>query len=312
MKDRFIALICIVLFSFSLFSCRKEVEGSITIAEQYGLAYAPVQIMRVLRLIEKRIPEAQVNWEQVSNTAAIREAMIAGHVDIGFGAIPPFLIGYEHGMEWRIATGVSQAPIGLITTDNTIMSIEDITSGDTIALPQPGSIQHMLLSMEAQKVFGASDALDNRILTMSHPDGYQSLVSGSITAHFTSPPYIFNELRLEDARLLLSGEEAFGAPFTFIVGYATDEFHDNESELYEAFTRALQEAIDLITNDPTEAARLLADVYELAPEVIESYLTAEGMIFSPEILGMEHFASFMYEQGYLEDIPVSRDLLVWE
>mgnify|MGYP000445179044 CR=1 FL=1 len=312
MKNRSLALICTLLLLLSLTGCRKGTDGSMTIAEQYGLAYAPVQVMRVLGLIEKRVPDAQVNWDQVGNTAAIREAMIAGHVDIGFGAIPPFLIGYEHGMSWRISSGVSQAPVGLITTDSEINTIADLGSKDTIALPQPGSIQHMLLSMEAQKLLGTADALDSNILTMSHPDGYQALISNSITAHFTSPPYIFREQGLAGARMILSGEEAFGAPFTFIVGYATEEFHEKEPELYEAFTSALQEAIDLITEDPTEAAALLADVYELEPSVIEAYLREEGMIFSSEILGMEHFGSFMYEQGYLEDIPVARELLVWE
>ncbi len=308
---RRIALLFLLLLVM-LTGCRKAAEDRIVIAEQFGLAYAPVQIMRLQGLIEKRVPSAEVVYEQLGNTAAIREAMISGHLDIGFGAIPPFLIGVENGMDWRLASGVSQVPVGLVTLDQEKRSISDLREHDKVALPQPGSIQHMLLSMAAERDLGSAGLLDDRMVTMSHPDGFQALAAGAVTAHFTTPPYIFNELDLEGAHLLLSGTDAFGGDFTFIVGYATEAFHDENGELYAAFIEALEEAIDFMSEQPKEAARLLSGVYEIPDETIYEYITADGMVYTPGITGLERFGAFMHEQGYLEEpVPVASSL-VWE
>ncbi len=53
----------------------------------------------------------------------------------------------------------------------------DFSPDDRIALPQPGSIQHILLSMAAEKQLGKHDVFDNQLVTMKHPDGMTALES---------------------------------------------------------------------------------------------------------------------------------------
>lgn len=57
-----------------------------------------------------------------------------------------------------------------------------------------------LLVMVAEKELGNVRALDMNIVAIAHPDGANALISGTggITAHFTSPPYIFEELKSEN------------------------------------------------------------------------------------------------------------------
>ena len=128
------------------FSCSGAKE--ITIAEQYGLAYAPLQIMKAKSYFEQLEPDADIEWVRLGNTAAIREAVLAGEVDAGFMGIPPFLIGADNGMKWHLVAGLSVCPLGLVAARGEDLS--DIAPGTRIALPQPGSIQHILLSMAAR------------------------------------------------------------------------------------------------------------------------------------------------------------------
>src|SRR6056297_2831547 len=138
-------------------------EKTLVVAEQYGLAYAPLQIVRAQGLLEAELPEYRVEWRRLGNTAAIREAMLAGRLDAGFMGIPPFLIGYDRGMEWRIFTGLSEAPLGLVSGDEGLRSLADFGAEDRLALPQPGSIQHIMLSMACERQLGDAQGLDEKI-----------------------------------------------------------------------------------------------------------------------------------------------------
>jgi len=296
-----IAILAIFFVSAATGCTKKETaKKSITIAVQYGLPYGPLEIMKEKKLLEKNMPGIQVNWVQLSNTTAIREAMLAGKADVGFMAIPPFLIGLDKGMDWKIATGLSSSRTGLITNKATIKSIKDFTNSDKIALPQPGSVQHILLSMECEKVFKDAKRMDNLIVSMSHPDGMNALIAnGDISAHFTSSPYLEKELAVGGMKEILNSYEAFGGDFTFIAGVTTKKFHDNNTDVYEAFVKSVGEAIDYINKNPEKAASELAAAYKLTPEEVLKYIKAEGNSYSTEVKGVPEFISFMGRNGYI-------------
>ncbi len=306
MDKRFLKLIAAAFLAIlivpAVTSCTKKeaVKESITIAEQYGLPYGPLEIMKEKKLLEKNMPGIKVNWIQLSNTAAIREAMVAGKVDAGFMAIPPFLIGLDKGMDWKIATGLSSSRTGLVTNKASIKSIKDFTSSDKIALPQPGSVQHILLSMECEKMFSDARRLDNLIVSMSHPDGMNALVAkGDISAHFTSSPYLEKEMAVLGMREILDSYDAFGGDFTFITAVTTKKFHDGNTAAYNAFVKSVEEAIDYINKNPEKAASELALAYNLTPEEILKYIRSEGNTYSTEVKGLTEFMSFMERNGYI-------------
>ncbi|MTI66087.1 MAG: ABC transporter substrate-binding protein [Firmicutes bacterium] len=310
-------LLTIFVFSLLLNGCTSNNDTSknkeIKIAEQYGLAYAPLQIMKDKKILEKNLPEGEVIWKQMGNTAAIREGMIANQVDVGFMAIPPFLIGWDKGMDWKIASGVSSMPIGLVTYKSEIKTIKDLTSKDRIALPQPGSIQHIMLSMASEKTFNDSRKFDNQLVTMAHPDGMNALLAKKdITAHFTSPPYIFKELEHEGFHKVLSGKEAMGKDFTFIIGVTTKAFHDKNSEGYKAFVESLKEAISFINKHPDKAADILAKEYDLPKKEVLKYITADGTVYSQEVNGLEDFADFMKRNDYITKSFKNKKEVLWE
>ncbi len=307
---RIITSALILLSAGLFFSCSgKDSTQTLRIAEQYGLAYAPLQLIR----LEKQLEEAGIKteWVKLINTASIREAMLAGRVDIGFMGIPPFLIGRDKGMDWKIFTGLCRAPLGLVSRNRELNSLADLRAEDRIALPQPGSIQHILLSMAAERELGDSRRFDSRLVTLSHPDGFSALSKGSgISAHYTSPPYLFEELKLKGARLLSDGETAFGGPFTFIVGVARGNLSMEKQKLLRNFNRILIAAMERFESDPESTIQTLKSEYAISESLLTEYLLSEGLEYTPEILGVERFQDFMYTSALIESSPAKIDSLI--
>ncbi len=278
------------------------VKRELRLAEQYGLAYAPLQLLRRTGWLEEELPGVDVQWLRLVNGAAIREAMLSRRLDVGFMGIPPFLIGVEGGMEWRIFTGLSRAPVGLVTWKEEIKSLKDFGPRDRIAVPQPGSIQHILLSMAAEKELGDPKRFDKQMVTLSHPDGMSALMNRQeVSAHFTAPPYIMMELSDPGMRLVLDGKEAVGSEFTFIIGCVMEDFASAQPDLAAGLERALSRTFHFLAEAPEEAAELLREDYNLSKEKLLEYLTWPGVSYGGEVEGLERFISFMGAQGYLKN-----------
>ena len=312
---KFMIIISIMVLLLTAGCAKTETAGgqkTIRIAEQYGIAYAPVQIMKAQGLLEKNCPGIAISWEQMNNTAAIREAMVADRLDAGFMAIPPFLIGWDNGMDWKIATGLSSVPTGLVTKTS-INSLAELSEQDRIAVPQPGSVQHILLAMACDRDFGNPQKLDNQLVTLSHPDGMNALLSGGdVTAHFTATPYLEKELATPGFHQILSGNEAFGGEFSFIVGVTTKKLHDQNPEVYAAFNQAVAEAITFIKDHPQEAAVILSDAYDLPEADVLAYLSAADTEYSQTVKGLQSFSDFMLKTGYLKKSYENPAAVIWE
>ena len=157
--------------------------------------------------------------------------MLSNSLDVGFVGIPPFLLGLENGMEWKIISALSESNVALITKDETLNSLADLRDEHRIILPQPGSIQHILLQMASEELFGDATQFDDQLLTLSHPDGVVAFTSGDQNQlHFTTPPYLQEDLKVTSSRVLLDGKECFGDAFTFIVGICDREFYEENEQ----------------------------------------------------------------------------------
>lgn len=286
--------------------CGGKKQESIGIAEQFGIAYAPLQIMKEKGILEEKLPGVQINWKQFGGPTGIRESMLNGEVDFGFMGVAPVLIGIDNGMKWRYAAGISANEVAVVTTRADMSSLKDITAQDRIAILSPACTQHVLLCMLAQQQLGDAHALDNQLVSMSHPDSVNALLSGTeITAHVSTPPYITQEVN-GGANIIATGEEIMGEPFTFISCVAMEDFYENNREYYDAFMEALQESVDYMNENRQEAVRLLAPVYGITEAELEEQMGYNGTIYSTQLKGIESFSRRMNEMGFIsQDRPIS-------
>jgi len=301
MKKLFVVLLIVLCLA----GCKEE-EKKLIIAEQYGLAYAPVQVMMSKGYLEEALPDYEIEWVKLGNTMAIREAMTADALDAAFLGIPPYIIGTDSGMNWGLFTGLSRAPVSLMGREDA--TLETIGDG-RIALPQPGSIQHILLSMAAERTFGDAKIFDNQLVTMKHPDGMQVLINGNeVDYHFTSPPYVFQEAEA-GMHEIISGETCFGGEYTFIVGVTSEELK-NDTEAYNAISLAVEKSMEFIQNNPEEALDVLMPYYNIDREILSTYIYDSGIVYETEIKGIETFVDFMYRNEYIKE-NYEEDELIW-
>lgn len=297
-KGRIILLSAVLSLLF--FSCSNKNE--ITIAEQYGLAYAPLQIMKAKGFLKALEPEKDIRWVKLGNTAAIREAVLAGKADAGFMGIPPFLIGVEKGMNWKLACGLSLCPVGLAAGER-VADFEHFTPDNRgIALPQPGSIQHILLAMAAEKTWGDAAYFDKILVTMKHPDGMAALLSGGVDAHFTSPPFLFMETAQgKPFKVILKGRDAFGGDFSFIVTMVTEELARDNPGFVRKLVRALEHSMAFMKEEPEETITILSRIYNLEKSDLREWIYREDMVYTTQIYGLEDFISFMQKHFDLQE-----------
>lgn len=311
-----LSMMCIISLSAMVFlsACEKKEDKTLSIGEQFGLAYAPIEIMKSKGFLEASLKERNldvtVEWKKLGNTSAIREAMLSGDLDIGFTAIPPFLIGKDKGMDWRIISGISQTSVSLVTKDPSLKSLSDLKESHRIILPQPGSIQHILLMMAAEKELGDAAALDGQMLSMAHPDGVTAFLSGNNDLlHFTTPPFLQKELT-GGGRILLDGKENFDGEFTFIVGICQERVFE-DTMVYEAFKEALVETMEYMTKNPEEVLVALSLSYEYDLEELSGYLEDGTTTFGTGVEGMETFVEFMERNGLISSSLKEMELF-WE
>lgn len=296
-------LLLLITLTLLLTGCQKKEPDTIGIAEQYGIAYAPLNIMKELGILEKKLPGVTIEWKQFGGPTAIRESMLNGQVDFGFMGVAPVLIGIDNGMEWKYATGISSNEVAIVTDRPELKTLADFSEQDRIAILSPGCTQHVLLCMLADQQLGDPRALDNQTVSMTHPDALQALLSNTeITAHIATPPYIQQEVQA-GMHVMATGEEIMGEPFTFISGVAMTDFYEQHRDWYDAFIEALDESIDYINEHMEECVGILAPVYGISEEELMKQMTYNGTIYSNRLEGVPKISAAMQKMGFTAGNP---------
>ncbi len=293
-------------------------QGQIRIAKQFGISYLPLEVMEVQKLIEKRVKEAglgdiKVEWSQLSSGAPMNDALLSGNLDVASGGVGPMVTIWaktkpNYGV--RAISSINSMPLYVNTIDANVRTIKDFTDKDRIALPAVKvSIQAVTLQMEAEKLLGKHDALDKLTVSMSHPDGMAAMMSGrsEITAHFTSAPFMYQELQDKRVHRVLSSYDVLGGASTFNLVWASKKFHDENPKLYSAFLAALEDAMTFINSNKRGAAELWvnAEKSKLPVDFIEKILNDPENVFTTTPQNVMKYAAFMHKVGSIKELPAS-------
>jgi NitT/TauT family transport system substrate-binding protein len=315
-------LIAMLAATTSLFGgvAVAQEQREIRIAKQFGIGYLPLEVMEVRHLIEKQakaagLPDIKVEWSQLSSGAPMNDALLSGNLDFASGGVGPMLTIWaktKGNYNVKATSSINSMPLYLTTINPNVKTIKDFTDKDRIALPAVKvSIQAVTLQMAAEKVFGVgkSDTLDRLTVSMAHPDGLAAMMSGrsEVTGHFTSAPFMYQEL--DDARVhrVLSSYEVLGGPSTFNLVWTTSKFHDQNPKLYRAFLAALEEAMAFISADKRGAAELWAgaEKSKLPLPFIEKIVKDPENSFTTTPQNIMKYAEFMLKVGSIKEKPAS-------
>ena len=291
-------------------------DAHLTIAYQYGLAYAPVVVAQTEKFIENAYVEAnggalEVEWVQMSSGADINTGVMSGSVDVGFMGVGPAITGISKDVGYKIFTNLSGQEHGMMTSDMEIKALGDIVGTDRqIALVNLGSIQHIILARALSQNGFDAHALDANLVAMKHPDGMNALMTGSLPLHLTTNPYIYRERETEGLYEVGAIAESWPKENSFIVGVAAIDLHDNRPELYAALCDGMTRAIEYVNSNLEATADLTCQYDGNSPEDELRYLQMGS--YSPETRGVADMAAFMYENAFIETDPGEYANLVFD
>jgi len=310
---------CILLLAVSV--CVRAETSEVRAAQQFGLSYLPLMIMEDSKLIEKHakvagLGDVKVTWAKLGGPGAMNDALLSGSLDFGTGGVPSLITLWSKTAgtpnEVRGVAALNSMPVDLVTSNPNVKSIRDFTEKDKIAVTTVKvSTQALLLQMAAAQAFGEQNyaKLDPLTVSLPHPDAMTALLggSGTITAHFSSPPFQYQEVARPGIRKILNNYEILGGPATFNVVWASARFRDANPKTYGAFVAALEEATATINRDK----RAAADVYKRMSGTKESVDELLKMMEDPLVdytltpKSIMKTADFMAKVGTIKTAPAS-------
>ncbi|MGY8525574.1 ABC transporter substrate-binding protein [Paracidovorax citrulli] len=295
-------------------------EGRIRIAEQYGVVYLLLNVVRDQQLIEQQGKrqgiDIKVEWTRLSGGAAVNDALLSGAIDIAGAGVGPLLTVWDrtHGKQnIKGVASLGNFPYYLISNNPSVKTIADLTEKDRIALPAVGvSVQSRILQLAAARQWGdkAFDKLDKWTVAMPHPDAAAAILSGGteITAHFANPPFQEQELAGNPkAHIVLDSYQVLGGPSSATVLYATERFRNENPKTYRAFVDALAEAARYVTAQPEAAA----DLYLRVNQAKVDRALLVGLLKDPRVQfrvapqNTFQLAEFMHRIGAIRNKPRS-------
>lgn len=310
------ALIAAAALLFSGSPARTEVN-EVRLAQQFGINYLPLTIMRTEKLVEKHaaalgLGQIRVTWRQFGAGNVMNEALFAGQLDFGSGGVGPLLTIWDKTKGIFDVHGVAalgSMPFYLNTSNPNVKTVADFSDKDKIALPAVEvSIQAVVLQMAAAKAFGKENykKLDSLTVAMKHPDAMAALLSGTeVTAHFANSPFQEQELQNTKIHRVLSSYEVLGEPSTLNSVYTTKKFHDSNPKIYQAVLNALGEAVEFINQDKARAAKIYVEdeKSKLPADFVQKILEDPDFIVTSEPKGIMKYAEFMYAAKKLKHLP---------
>ncbi|VXC15830.1 ABC transporter substrate-binding protein [Burkholderia sp. 8Y] len=295
-------------------------EGTIRIAEQYGVVYLLLNVARDQKFIEqegkKQGIDIKVDWAKLSGGASINDALLSGSVDIAAAGVGPLLTIWDrtHGRQnVKGVASLGNLPYYLISNDPRVKTIADFTEKDRIAVPAVGvSVQSRILQYAAAKKWGDKeyDRLDKLTQAVPHPDAAAAIIAGGteIDAHFANPPFQQQELAGNaKAHIVLSSYDVLGGPSSATVLYATEKFRNDNPKTYRAFVDGLADAARFVTQHPDEAADIYLRVNQakIDRELLVKVIKDPSVQFKIAPQNTFALAQFMHRVGVIKNEPKS-------
>jgi len=306
----------IATFAAAALTAHAEM-AELKVAQQYGISYLPLMIMEEQKLIEKYAKAAGVDvtvgWARFAGGNVMNDALLSNSLQFASGGVGPLLTLWSRtkgNLDVKAVGAINSMPLYLNTSSPNIKSLKDFTEKDKIALPAVKvSIQAVTLQMAAEKAFGPGqqNKLDSLTVSMSHPDAQTALLSGGseVNAHFSSPPFQYQQLAKPGIHTVLNSYEVLGGPATFNVVWTTTKFKNDNPKLYDSFVKAMEEATAIINRDKRAAAetylRLSKD--KSATDDILKMLNDPNIVYTQTPQNVMKYADFMTKIGSIKVKP---------
>lgn len=269
---------------------------------------APVYIAMEEGLFEREGLEIEI--VPVQGGAASIPAMIAGELDIAFGAIPSTLSGSANGLDLRLVAEQNRASPGfsdLSTLPGSGLAGDAAAlEGKSLALNTFANVAELTARSVVEAAGGDFSQID--IVEVPFPEMIPMLERGELDAAFLVEP--FTTIAKQSL-----GTESIVDPYTGeteglpVGGYATTEnFAANFPNTVAAFQRAIIAATDIAREDPQRVIDILPTYTTLDAEAAATVTQPEFQArIEPEQI--QRIVDLMVKHGLLME-PVELDTII--
>jgi NitT/TauT family transport system substrate-binding protein len=300
--------------------CARAEVGEVRIVRQGDFGDLPLLVAEHEKLIEKHadmmgLGEVTVRWLGPGKNGTV-EAIGSGQSDLAALDVAAFVAAWDEKtgteQEIRALAALEQLPYVLVSRNPNIQTIRDFKDKDRIAVPAlRASGPALLLQMAAAQEWG--DARFNKfdLLVTARPDAEvaAALLSGKGDAdsHFSRMPYADNELASPKVHRVMDSFDVAG-PHSSAALIASARFHDANPMLCSAILAAIEEAMDLIKDNPGDAAEIYTSMVKDQAITVEDLA---DMIGDPDLgyttvpAGVLRIAEFLHRTGQIKHRPAS-------
>lgn len=292
--------------------------SEVRFARNMGLGYLQLYLLQDLKLVEKHARaqglEVATRYTQIGNPTTINDTLLSGNSDFAAAGITPFITLWDKtrgNFDVKALAALNSQPAFLNTTNPAIKSLKDFTDKDRIAVPSvKAAFQATILQMAAEQLFGQYDKLDTITVGLPHPEATAALLSGKseVDAHFTSPPFQYQQLEDPRVHRVLSSYEITGGPATFSGIWTTSRFHDDNPKVVRAVLAAIEEANSIIRDTPRQAAEIYVRLdtgSKLDMDQVEKLLKDPDIRYTIAPQNVTRYTAFMARVGTIKRAPDS-------
>ncbi len=117
--------------------------SALRVAQQFGIAYLPIIVVKEQNLFEKHARElglnaTKIDWIRLSGASAMNDALISGSLDFASAGIAPMIVTWDKTRGSIDVVGIASLgsmPNVLTTNNPNVKTLADFTANDKIALP---------------------------------------------------------------------------------------------------------------------------------------------------------------------------------
>ena len=281
--------------------------ASFTIVYQPGLGAGIFVTLKLQKTLDKQYPHTTINWAIVNSGSAVREAVLSGQGQLGTLGIPPFLVGWDKGMDWKVLLATSLSDSWLVAINPKFKSLKDFGPNDKIGVVAPDSQQAIELRKAAQQQLGDAHALDKNMVAIGAADGEQALLSGQLAAQLSGDPYQDQEIA-QGGHIVWHTKDAFGPVGPGVIALS-QAFYNQYPAFSKQVYQDLANASTFVASHPEQVAQYLAQDKASGGggtvAKFENLIKTTNLIYQKTPSGLIVYAKFMQSIGLISKVPSS-------
>lgn len=231
------------------------------------------------------------------------EALSTGNVDIGYVGTSPAIIGRANDNPVTVIAAVQNEGSGIAVSkelyEKGIDSLKEL-KGKKIAHTGIGSVPHVLLLKELEKVGLTKDDVDLKIIAA--PEMQMVLENGEIDAFVVFQPWL-SKAKNEGAVEVIKTSNEMWLNHPCCVMVANEGFIENNKDLIESLVYIHKEATSFINTNRKETVKIVAKNLGLDERTVQESMTGMEYSINPNIDAINEFANMMYNLKLINKKP---------